>query len=741
MTGKVNGILWNTCCLIVCVLVPPSAVCLAVGPPNVLDLPRIMQQQTADNQRGVELLRAGEYENAKLVFKQSVMRVPHDTLARYNLACAYALLDQPEDAVENLQAALKLGFRNRQQLEKDSDLDSLRELREFEQLLVDCSQPPPTKPFGWRYSLTIPQSQSGKLLIDSHCMLWDASSKAIQVVVDVNQAGKERLACGIDGQIGESLLKWFSEGSAAGNVGDIYDNQDRAHSPLDLKMFPQMTATTYAAEVQQRQLDNGAQRTFLYVGRQAVLDQAVLGHNAQPQGNVSANIKGSTSAGAPRTPTRLETITDASDGSKQLASSDGVNARPPAKDGLHRVVVLGNSSTALTGSPFWRSMPRLALTSPGGAEVLVQHYLNNHLYVYPEHRDHDPGHDEQAGWGDVFFANTPFYIVSQGSSGTDQPFLQALAATLAALPPETKKKLREKGLISPTLQMIFRRCNRSIQSDDDYLTGLAHPTVFEGSQIDMERMVAMAHALKPTEIPPLAIATVLREDMGNPSVDYFDSVQSEAIINSPFAICRACNSTKYWREMVVTSRASVDANQAPLTFQWVVLRGDPQRVVIEPIEGDPMARHLRIGYHPRFAVQSGSTVESNRVDIGLFAHNGHCYSAPAIISFYFPDNEVRTYDDRQRILSVDYSAGRKNYVDPSLIAERNWRDDYHYGSNGLLRGWTRTRGEEREQFDATGRLLPQGDKPGEESTPIKVTYQRLKYPDGRPFIRQSARTK
>ncbi len=58
---------------------------------------------------------------------------------------------------------------------------------------------------------------------------------------------------------------------------------------------------------------------------------------------------------------------------------------------------IGNSSTALTSGPFWRSQPRHALTTPRGPFVLLAQYLSNHLYVYPEHRDHDSGRDGADG--------------------------------------------------------------------------------------------------------------------------------------------------------------------------------------------------------------------------------------------------------------------------------------------------------------------------------------------------------
>ena len=163
---------------------------------------------------------------------------------------------------------------------------------------------------------------------------------------------------------------------------------------------------------------------------------------------------------------------------------------------IYNAIVLGNSSTALTQGPLWRSQPRHALTLPGGAARLAVQYRSNHIYFYPEHRDHDPGHNGKDGFGDVFPANTPYFVISQGSSGSDRPFMEAFAATLAAFRPDTKTRLRKNGLITPTLQMLFRRTSKLVENESDYFKGKAHPTVFKSENIDLTKMVKRAHALR-----------------------------------------------------------------------------------------------------------------------------------------------------------------------------------------------------------------------------------------------------
>src|SRR5437870_4894436 len=50
------------------------------------------------------------------------------------------------------------------------------------------------------------------------------------------------------GKVGQLLKQWRKDGTAAGNVGDYYDNRDGDHSPLDLKRYPQLSLFKYTDE-------------------------------------------------------------------------------------------------------------------------------------------------------------------------------------------------------------------------------------------------------------------------------------------------------------------------------------------------------------------------------------------------------------------------------------------------------------------------------------------------------------
>jgi hypothetical protein len=407
---------------------------------------------------------------------------------------------------------------------------------------------------------------------------------------------------------------------------------------------------------------------------------------------------------------------------------------------LYNSVTIGNSSTAVTGGPFWRSQARLALTNPRAATLLFVQYANGHLYVYPEHRDHDPGHNgkDGQGHGDVFAANTPYMIVSQGSSGSDRVFLQAVAATLAALRPEVKTELARRGGLMPTVQMIFRRCNKTVANTDDYLTGKAHPTVFDGSQVDVEKMVKLAHEITKDTLPPIAILKIVEEDQAVPGRDYFAASQSERLFDTPGAVARVVRTTKYVRRLVVSAEPSKDLNDRPLEYHWRVLRGDAERIKINKLNDAGSVAELLIPYHDRRPVLPGSSMHSNRVDIGAFVHNGEYYSVPAFVTFFYLDDEKRVYDEQQRIQVVDYADPEwsGNYVDPSIAAKKDWRDEYHYDAAGKLTGWTRTRGESQEEFTSTGLLVTRSDAAGRPVEARRVQYVRRQQPKRPPILEQ-----
>jgi tetratricopeptide (TPR) repeat protein len=77
----------------------------------------------------------GRYEEGMAVDKRLIQLRPADYLAHYNLACSFALLKQPDQALKTLRKAVELGYRDFRYMKQDRDLESVRRDPRFKQLL------------------------------------------------------------------------------------------------------------------------------------------------------------------------------------------------------------------------------------------------------------------------------------------------------------------------------------------------------------------------------------------------------------------------------------------------------------------------------------------------------------------------------------------------------------------------------------------------------------------------------
>ncbi len=319
-------------------------------------------------------------------------------------------------------------------------------------------------------------------------------------------------------------------------------------------------------------------------------------------------------------------------------------------------VLFGNCSMAAPAEN-GGSLPRIYESEPDGYRYLLNQYLNNNLFFYPSHQDHNRGWNGLGGWGDLYVANTPCMVISQGSSYTDQPFLRAFVSAMAALPPDTQRALIKAHLLMPTLQSLFRRSNKMVRTDEDYFAGRAHPPVFRGTDIEEEKFVRLAHNLPQLAVPPVALLEVKQE---TPDVisgrDFFElpSIKGEKLADTPCVISRIFRGTAFKREMTVSAKRSADLMRRPISIKWVLLQGDRKRVTIEPSTDGTEAR-ITVAWHPEILAVSG--LASHRVDIGVFAGNGLSWSAPSFISFYMLPNESRSYREDERLDEICYDAG------------------------------------------------------------------------------------
>lgn len=376
-------------------------------------------------------------------------------------------------------------------------------------------------------------------------------------------------------------------------------------------------------------------------------------------------------------------------------------------------ITFGNSSTAY-GGVRGRSLTRDAMTRFSGPDRAYQNYVSDHIYVYPEHKDHDAA--------DLFPANWPYTFTSQGSSYSDRGIMNAIAMILAALPADTRDRLDQLNLVAPTVQMVFRRGQANVRSRAAYLSGLAHPTVFPKTVLAPERMMALAGSIRPDTIPPMVRLRVKKES-------FTDAAglarRSEKLFDTPSAIARIWRSTRAQQSIEVSAAATKDPNGRPLTYSWVLLRGDPKRVRIVP-DGD--TARITLDWHDPYPISRMSQRLTRRVDIAVFAHNGHHDSAPAFISVDFPTHQRRIYetgpDERPRLNRLNYDALSESiYFDPTLYWSAPWEDRMTYDAAGQLTGWNRHR-----KGVAPVRFRADGSRADGTVLSYKITANKQKWP-------------
>lgn len=352
--------------------------------------------------------------------------------------------------------------------------------------------------------------------------------------------------------------------------------------------------------------------------------------------------------------------------------------KPDAKSGppagpavaLRMKPTVGNCSMAAPADK-GGSLPRMYQMDPKGSFFQMMQYLANNLMIYPEHQDHDIGANGIGGYGDLYPGNNPCAIISQGSSGSDQPFLKAVLSTIAAFPPETQRLLIDKRILMPTVQSVFRQSNKMVKKEQDYFSGIAHPVVFDSTMLDEEKMIRMAHDMRPPMIPPLVQLAVVEETGLTAGKDYFEAEPAAPykLADTPVSIVRILRGNRPEYSITINTQKSADVMGRPIQVRWQLLQGDPRLVRLEASDKEPVTRlHLR--WQPPMI--TGTGIRSHRVDIGVFATNGVSVSAPSFISFYMLPDEMHFYDDKNRISEICYQTHNPDLGLPSAAKDLRW---------------------------------------------------------------------
>lgn len=87
------------------------------------------------NDLGVLLLHEGEFRQSESYLEKAIRLDPDDVNPYYNLACLQALYGNSKKAMEYLKKAVKIDIRVKDWIREDTDLEGLKDLPEFKEIL------------------------------------------------------------------------------------------------------------------------------------------------------------------------------------------------------------------------------------------------------------------------------------------------------------------------------------------------------------------------------------------------------------------------------------------------------------------------------------------------------------------------------------------------------------------------------------------------------------------------------
>jgi hypothetical protein len=85
--------------------------------------------------RAIRLLQDKKFKQAIELYEKVLRTDPKDSTALYNLACAYALMGDKNKGIKYLRMSVAAGYTNFSHMDRDTDLDSLRDHRGYKELL------------------------------------------------------------------------------------------------------------------------------------------------------------------------------------------------------------------------------------------------------------------------------------------------------------------------------------------------------------------------------------------------------------------------------------------------------------------------------------------------------------------------------------------------------------------------------------------------------------------------------
>ena len=213
-----------------------NAACILLALLSIWDYPARFPEHSRLCRQFRVAVREGDTATMEETCRKGVGLLPEDPTWHFNLACSLAYFAKREnEALDELEKAIDLGFRDRARIASDTDLKRLAGLPRYEQLLVYADLMKDRPMLSGPYASVDATGIFGKPIV----------------------LGEQNLGWNFDIGCFEAKMRLVT-GSSGGNVGDLYMNRDNRHSQLNLADYPGITEVRLDAQGR----TNGMDRSF-----------------------------------------------------------------------------------------------------------------------------------------------------------------------------------------------------------------------------------------------------------------------------------------------------------------------------------------------------------------------------------------------------------------------------------------------------------------------------------------------
>ena len=175
-------------------------------------------------------IRAGDIREMEETTRKGTELLPEDPVWRYNHACALSYYKDGKRALDELEKAVELGFRDVETIRRDSDLKRVSGDPRFAEILSRAEE------------------LAGKPVAEGPLGAVPAEGKAGERI----EIGEKNLLWDFDSAAFSARLRLDAAGDAGGNAGDLYMNLDEGHSRPVATNWPGLSEVTLGEEVRRR---------------------------------------------------------------------------------------------------------------------------------------------------------------------------------------------------------------------------------------------------------------------------------------------------------------------------------------------------------------------------------------------------------------------------------------------------------------------------------------------------------